>query len=889
MKNQSTFYNKQIIDSISRNVMNSEWARGIRDDIVEKASYWVSLSDEELWGMMFGNTIMRAWSVWSDGFCPSCRKPAVMYSWIADPVNKPWKLQCPNCGELFPKNDFYEYYKTGLDESGVFSFDLADKSLLFNEEHPGEDDPLHKFGVDDGNGYAEGENRWRFIGAYLIYGQWKKLILEGLNRLSAAYVVTTDILYAHKAGILLDRVADLYATFDFTNDGIMYEGKYTCPGYVSYCVDACCETRNVIIAYDRIFDSIKEDKELVQFLSSKSKKCNGVSVKKSFEAIQKNIESNILQHVLDNPEKTDCNYPNTDITYIIARMVTGWKDNRTAIMELIRRMATRTTAVDGVTGEKGLAAYSAWTIQEFAKFLGMCCFADDNFLKDIFKEFPQIYKTYKFHMDTWCLDKYYPLVGDTGNFAKPYVNYMGVTLNKNSGIAPSMFTFLWKLYELTEDTAFIKLMYMHNGYSVKNLPYDVTAENPEYIQKTVQSVIDREGAELEHKSVNKEQWGIAVLTSGKGKHSRAVWMHYDTLRDHYHMDAMNIGLFGKGLDLMPDFGYPPVQYGGWYTPQVYWYQGTASHNTVMVDRMNQKAIENFTPKLNLWGIGECFKAIRVSEPRFINGKQYERTVMLIDLSQEDSYILDIFRVAGGKEHVKFMHSSLSTMTVDGLELEKATDFDAYGIMENFKADVAPVLGWKVDWKLEPGNILPDFKEEVHLKYTDVTKNAEVYTADAWVALDGYTSTAEAWIPRILLRKEIRSEDLLQTAFAGVIEPYSDGTNISEIKRLNLTYVSGAAASDADIAIQIDHADGKSDLVVSIDVEDPAGYKSKSDALSVIQKEWDIYTDCELFMVRKNSKGIVEKVVLCKGSFIRIGEMDINFATPLDFKEIDLLT
>lgn len=887
MKRQSTFYHKKIIDSISSNIRNSAWAEGLRKDIVERARRWTSFSDEELWGMMFGNTINRAWSVWSDGFCPSCRKNVVMYSWIADPMNKPWKMQCPNCGELFPKNDFYKYYKSGLDEKGVFSYDLADRSLLFNEDHPDKSDPLNQFGVDDGNGYLEGENRWRFIGAYLIYGQWKRLILEGLSRLSEAYVVTAESIYAHKAGILLDRIADLYPTFDFTRDGILYEGKNICPGYVSYCVDACCETRNMIIAYDRIFDGIKEDEGLLYFLSAKSEKCNGVTIKKTFEDIQKNIETNIMQHILDNPEKTDCNYPNTDITFAIARMVPHWEDNREAIMELIKGMVMKTTAVDGVTGEKGLAAYSAWTIQEFAKFIGLCCFTQDDFLKELFREFPQIYKTYRFHIDMWCLDKYYPLVGDAGSFAKPCNNYAGVILNRNSGIAPSMFTFLWKLYELSGDAEFLKLMYIHNENSVKNLPYDIVYENPGYVQETVQSVIDREGSELEHESVNKEQWGIAVITSGKGKYGRTLWIHYDTLRDHYHMDAMNIGLYGKGLDLMPDFGYPPVQYGGWYTPQVYWYQGTASHNTVMVDQGNQIPIENYIPKANLWSIGECFKAIRVSEPGFIDGKQYERTLMLIDISQEDSYIVDIFRAAGGHEHVKFMHSSLSTMGVEGLRLESTADAGSYMFMKNYKVDMEPDSGWSVDWKLEPGDIVPDFNEDVYLRYTDVTKNIVVYTADTWVALDGYASTAEAWIPRILSRKEKKDEGLLQTAFAGVIEPYTGKPKLHAVKRLDLFYGSGIAASEADVAIQIDHADGKSDLIVSIDVDDPAGHKNKSGTLNIIQKDWDVCTDCELVMIRKSNNTHVVKIVLCKGSFIRIGDINIKSATHIDFREVDL--
>lgn len=192
MKRSSVFYPEKLVRQIVVNSERYAWTQKMKFDIIAKAEYWVRLSDEEIWQLMFGNTITRSWSVWSDGFCPSCRQSVPMYSWVAEPLGTPWKMKCPHCGELFHKNDFYKYYVSGIDESGVFNLQKADRSLLTNEEHPGPDDPLNGFGVDDGGGYDEGENKWRFIGAYLIYGQWKKNILEGLKRLGEAYAATGE-------------------------------------------------------------------------------------------------------------------------------------------------------------------------------------------------------------------------------------------------------------------------------------------------------------------------------------------------------------------------------------------------------------------------------------------------------------------------------------------------------------------------------------------------------------------------------------------------------------------------------------------------------------------------------------------------------------------------
>ena len=154
----------------------------------------------------------------------------------------------------------------------MFEPQRADRSLLFNAEHPAPSDPLHGFGVDDGEGYVADGKRWRFINAYLIFGQWKQAIVAGIRNLAAAHVATGDPAYAHKAGVLLDRVADFYPTFDFGKEGVMYEGPPR-SGYVSTWHDACVEVQELALAYDAVFESLARDPELVQFLAAKARQC----------------------------------------------------------------------------------------------------------------------------------------------------------------------------------------------------------------------------------------------------------------------------------------------------------------------------------------------------------------------------------------------------------------------------------------------------------------------------------------------------------------------------------------------------------------------------------------------------------------------------------------
>ncbi|HET6454870.1 MAG TPA: heparinase II/III family protein, partial [Armatimonadota bacterium] len=693
-KDTGVFFPPELLARARANIAKYPWAAGQKKNIIEAARPWMKLSDDELWGLMFGPTIHRSWMVLSDGYCPACKKPVPMYTWEVDALAHPWKVRCPHCKQYFPKNDFKAFYKSGLDEHGIFDPKKADRSLLFNAEHPDVKDPLHAFGVDDGEGYVEGDaerssvpirrdKRWRFISAYLIYGQWKQAVLNGIRNLAAAYVVTGDPKYAHKAGILLDRVADLYPTFDFSTQAYCYEVMLPSNhGYVSVWHDACEETRELAMAYDMVRDAIPGDKKLLEFLSGKA----GGS-----KDIERNIEDRILRDALNNIPKISSNYPRTEIAKIV--MMSVLDRPRDEIDAVWDAMLTRATAVDGVTGEKGLAGYTAFTIQSVASLIEQFSRLDPEFLRDLLKRHPRIHDMYRFHVDTWCMQEYYPQVGDAGGFVRKCAGYVGVIFTKDPGgsmwtfaVTPSMFSFIWRLYEVTGDTAFVQVLYGANGDSVEDLPFDLFCDDPAAFQKAVKGVIARVGPTIEVPSVNKQDWHIAILRSGKGSNARAAWLEYDAWGGHGHANCMHLGLFAKGLDLLPDFGYKPVQFGGWSSPQANWYGMTAAHNTVVVDGREQG---NGAGKTILWADGEEFHAIRASGPTASGVKEFERTVAMVDTSEKDSYILDVFRVVGGKDHAKFTGSHFGTITTQGLTLKPAPDYGYGTQMRNFQVDAKP--------------------------------------------------------------------------------------------------------------------------------------------------------------------------------------------------------
>lgn len=866
MKTKSMLYPSTMTEKATANAATQPWAAAMQKDIVDRAAPWLNMSDEDLWGLVFGATIKRSWMVWSDGFCPACKKDVKMYTWEMDPWQSPWKTRCPHCKGLFPKNDFLAFYKSGLDEHRIFQPEKADRSLLFNADHPDVNDPLHTFGVDDGDGYVDAEgHRWRFIGCYLIYAQWKKGIVAGVANLGNAYMATGDPRYAFKAAILLDRIGDVFPAFDFGSQGFVYEGRTGGPlrGQVSTWHDACEEVRQLAQGYDQIFEAAKaQEAPLVAFLSKKSQDCKLDNPKRSWADIQRNIEDRILRDTLAHRERIESNYPTTDRALLTIKTVLNWPENRDEVMTLLDGILDKATAVDGVSGEKGLAGYATIAPHAIAEILGQFSRLEPDFLRKVYERHPALHQMYRFHIDTWCVEQFYPHSGDSGGFGTKAPAYAGVTFSKNPGTGPSMYALLWDLYELTQDPAFVQVLYRGNDHTVDELPHDLFADDAQAFQGKVKEVIDKAGTAIMPPSVNKQQWHIAILRSGQGEDQRALWIDYDSYERHSHADGMNIGLFAKGLDLIAELGYPPVGYGGWESQKARWYTKTAAHATVVVDGKDQKRVGSGVTKF--WADGQRFRAIQVSDPAMIEGTRYERTVALIDLDDHDSYVIDHFVVGGGKDHAKFFHSFFGTVQTQGLMLKDAEDYGLSTEMRNFRKDERPAPGWSVDWTIEDHYKYLAQPKNIHLRHTDLTQDAVAYVAEAWVDEALYGSSGGTYVPCIMTRRTSADDAPLLSSFAAVIEPYENESRLASIRRMPLVSAAGAPLPDTSVGIEIARKDGRRDLCVLTDPDTGAEATEPANSFHV-SGAMGYATIC--------ANG-PERIVLCQGTKLEIGPLTL---------------
>ncbi len=897
-KTQSVFFNPAVVRTLQANVAASTWGQAQAQRCRESARPWLALSDDELWAAMFSATIQRSHHVLSNGTCPACKEGVPMNSWKIDALHRPWKVTCPHCEEVFPKNDFAAFYRSGLDPHGIFTPDRADRSLLFNPEHPGIEDVQRSFGVDDGTGYHDGTQRWYFIGAYLVHGQWKQMVMQGIRTLAAAYVLTGDRVYARKAAIMLDRVADLYPSFDFLSQGLSYEraDPIVGAGMVTVWHDACRESMELALAYDMIFPAMADDRELVEFLTAKASAHRLENSKRNFADIQRNIEDRILRQVMRQPDRILSNYPTTEVTLVINQAILGWPGNREQLEESLRAMLEKATSVDGLSGEKGLASYGTFAPRTVASVLSLFDRLAPDLLPTLVKRVPTLQQLFRFHVDTWLGEIYYPKIGDAGAFGIRDLSYAGASFSK-VGYDPvqggfpfvSDFSLFWKLHEITGDPTYVKLLYRANANELTDLPFDLLSANPDQFRQAVAAVMRDQGTSLSVTAVNKEAWCLAILRSGTGATSRGVWLDYDIGGNHGRGDAMNIGLFAHGLELLSGRGYPPVQFGGWHSPRANWYKMTAAHNTVVVDGKNQFArfgqpeTEPLQVQLNplkgqvrgqttAWANGAKVQLIRASGPELVQStalRQYERSLLLVELSPEDSYVLDVFRVTGGRDHAKFLHGYFGDATATGLELQPMADFGHGTQMRNFRGG-SPLPGWQVDWKADDRYGYLPIGTEVHLRYTDLTLHTQAALAESWLLYNDAGKNREAWVPSLLVRRQTATAQSLSSTFVALLEPYAGRSKLKAITRLALQTAAGGEAGDAHVAVAVEQADGKTDMLVA-----SADFPPDATHRVLVQPDWSFATDAAFCMVRRDPAGLIEHLFMSRGSFLKCGGVHLE--------------
>jgi len=607
-KQGRTYYTEQRIEHMRDQISRHEWARQAAGGAEEAVQWIIAKSDQELWDFVPPPEQARALNVSFGKGCPvhgaEVFRRGGHYPWQMS-REKPFKVVCPVGGEEYPSNDLEGWNLEGVD---------------------GEPERGEGF-VDRGLGWVDAEgNRYWFVAHYVFWQRWQRDILPAISSLAQAYLVSDDPVYAHKCAVLLARIAELYERYDYRTQA--YHNGAWPAGINGRILDYIWENgtiSNFALAYDAIWPALEQDPELTGFLAA-----HGVA------DVRGHIETRML-HVMAR-----------DIMRGFIKGNTGMHQSALARLAIVLANdapeAGPTTAQmrdwlllgdgdveyllwngfyrDGHGGESSPSYSTGWCtgFYEVARLL-------PGLGVDIWAN-PKLKKMADIGLDLTVAGEFTPAIGDSGS----------ILGSRRVGWSPVLQGPAFRHFGDPRHAKALTLM----GAEDKNLWDD------QFDEDKVAAVAAEQGTDLGLCTRNLGGYGLAVLESGEGDHRRGVSMYYGHAGGgHGHRDRLNIEMFALGMPMLPDMGYP----AHWLSKNTYWTSNTISHYAVLVDQAGQKT--TFPGHLNTLAASPFVQlmdasADEVAYPGITS--LYRRTTALVDISAEASYLLDIYRVEGGRQH-----------------------------------------------------------------------------------------------------------------------------------------------------------------------------------------------------------------------------------------------
>ncbi len=342
--------------------------------------------------------------------------------------------------------------------------------------------------------------------------------------------------------------------------------------------------------------------------------------------------------------------------------------------------------------------------------------------------------------------------------------------------------------------------------------------------------------------------GIARLArvSGDKMADSHLYLTFQPKYGHHHYDPLNLVLYARGQELLPDIGYTHTLYRQWTN-------STLAHNTVVVDSSDSSAsdiskhggnIDVFVP------LNEEIQVMRANQDMaYPQTDEYSREPWLIkfpDSENNAGYILDIFRVSGGNCHEYTLQGDANHDAIFETDI-CLSDYGPYLLPEGVKVTEPEIETDKGDaeghyygyiyvrnvkhanvedgrYKLtlsteekgqekaklnimglvEPGQNQLFIGESPSLRATRVEGTSK----------DNNDEAVKYMMPKMVLRRE--GEDLTSN-FVTVMEPYvnEETPRIENIERLTPD-----RSSKGDIAVKVTYGNTTDIILSSLNPEEP---------------------------------------------------------------------
>ncbi|MHC4677237.1 MAG: hypothetical protein ACYTEK_00920 [Planctomycetota bacterium] len=778
LKNRRTLHSEEEVNSL----------RGRRPGPL--AQQWSELSDEQIFDIVPGPCVPRTCLMMLGGYeeargkgCPVCGTKiyegrSYFYPWLFDPKNHPWKVGCPSCGNWFPSNDF----QNGDMHSGDFPDDG------FGCE------PVKPVLAPNGKPW-----RWPFIAYYHEWPAYMNNFMAGIPQCAEAFIATGEKRYAHKASIGLLRLAEslldmavnlnhrkipvrngLYqppvgAPETRAQEHVSHTFLYIQPNWDTPRLERCAK------AWDLIFDQLAGDQELISFCQ-KHHHPEIRSVKDFRRFVEAGLIRVTVQACLD--DAVSRNYPMQEAT--IATMALALNTPRCE--ELvdwvlngpggIRFGLTNEYFKDGAGHES--ESYNRIQIRDMTRIfltlerireLDPERYRPPRFVSPLTD--PKFRQIYEFPVNNSLIGRTYPSTGDCGSpGTDPWPLQEGFPLSREEFV---------EVFRRTRDRRFAQVLGGPDG----KIP--VALHEPE-LRAEVEKIGRERGWQVTTRSNICDGFGHAFLRSGEGHRQRALWLRYGRTLQHAHSDMLTFGLEALQRKMLPELGYPQ----GW-TYASSWETNWGTHYGTHIVGFSTRSFGR--GRLTLFADSGPAR-VAVAESSGDNKTWRQRTIVLVDLPQENCYAVTLERVRGGTTHLHSFHGPDGRATTLGLDLQPQKGGTILGADSKYGDDSSiknidrelsclafmygvehdrPAGVWSLDYTLRG-------QKDVHLRMTMTNPtDADLTVAKGKAPGGGKNPYEMTWA--LLERK---GQIPLASQFLLLLEPYEGAPSIQRIERIKIS-------------------------------------------------------------------------------------------------------
>ena len=538
------------------------------------------------------------------------------------------------------------------------------------------------WGVDDGLGYlpgrtyANGANeRHSYIAVYM-HELWQQVdyTVRWLNR---GYVFSGDPRYGRAGAIILDRMADLYPTFEQKQWDNMYLVSHGGSGFgkIFGCINDCEYATSWSTDADGLYPIVMaNDPEVIAFLSEKAQtfgfKSKTGNPKTSGEKIWANVEDGLLREVYKSVKNGNLNgnYGQEQKALAAAALVLANEPESRDIINFLykpgqnynRGSTSETTGGnlsvqfidvidrDGM-GNEAAPNYNLGWIADLYECADMLSMYSEEY--DLYKDV-KFAKMFTAAIPVVLTDDHTVQVGDTSWPAS-------IAISGDMELIKKGFMHL-KDTNLGNELA--EYIYRQNGYKVDGLHYDHFHPDPDSLQDDVLACIDDD---VLPRSEMMAGYGFAVLRNGAeyksanlstyNNNMRDYWLYFGRNAGHGHEDSLTLGIEAFGLNMAPDNGTPEVK-SSTDQNRYQWVEPTISHNTITVNEKGQDDIGLHGYPLHFDSSDEVQLMDIDASKAYTTTSIYRRTLVMVDAGDDVSYGVDFFRVKGGDDHLYSFHS-----------------------------------------------------------------------------------------------------------------------------------------------------------------------------------------------------------------------------------------